>query len=90
MKAVCSCLRSYKRVVEFFHCGANGRALSGGGGFTSPSMCVCVFVFMCTHITLCVVFPEVPTWAFTANTGLIAQTAVHMRAVCKDAVCVIF
>lgn len=54
--------------------------------------CVCLYIRLCvnTHQSQCVVSPGKPTWAFAANTGLIAQTRVHMRAVCKDAVCLIF
>ena len=82
VKAVCSCLRSYKRVVEFFHCGANGGGLTGGEGLQAHEcvfgcVCVCIYlhVHLCvnTHQSWCVVSPGEPTWPFTANTQLIAQ-----------------
>lgn len=80
VKAVCSCLKSYKRVVEFFHYGANGGGLTGGEGLRAH-VCVCLCVCICLHVRLCVnthkswcvVSPGEPTWPFTANTGLIAQ-----------------
>lgn len=83
MKAVCSCLRSYKRVVEFFHCGANGGGLTGGEGLQAEE-CVCtrLYVRLCVNTSVCLPGPLQPT-------ELIAQTRVRTRAVCKDAVCVI-
>lgn len=72
VKAVCSCFMSHKRLVEFFHCSANGGGLTGGG------LQVRVFLALCT--SQC----KQSTWGFTASTGLIAPTRVHVKPACKS------
>ena len=96
VKAVCSCLRSYKRVVEFFHCGANGGGLTGGEGLRAHEcVFVCVYLSSCTslckHTSVLVCSLSLGAYlTLYSQHRANCSNRVHMRAVCKDAMCVIF
>lgn len=80
LKAVCSCWRSYKRLVEFFHCGANGGGLTGGACLQAQE---CVFV--CVYLPLCNFLPEPlqPTQGSLLKLEFMWGLCVKMLCVCN-------